>query len=189
MRFRSWRIGQALLHTHPSASIFPLPYTPWLQVLQITERFIMRPCLPYRHGNCVAAGLLGSPDITPVLRYYEPIHHRLAVSHFPGVAGYMTYPPPSISRWDEDGFSSCSACPCHRAVPNTPPECFIASVSLRRFMLPSPNRWGLGFRFKEFRGHLWVHFRYGPVTRRRVSSTLRHPAWEFSDLLSWCFGR
>src|SRR5664279_471232 len=78
---------------------------------------------------------------------------------------YMTYPPPSISRWDEDGFSSCSACPCHRAVPNTPPECFIASVSLRRFMLPSPNRWGLGFRFKEFRGHLWVHFRYGPVTR------------------------
>jgi hypothetical protein len=24
---------------------------------------------------------------------------------------------------------------------------------------------------------------------RRVSSTLRHPAWEFSDLLSWCFGR
>ena len=51
----------------------------------------MRPCLPYRHGNCVAAGLLGSPDITPVLRYYKPIHHRLAVSHFPGLAGYVTY--------------------------------------------------------------------------------------------------
>src|SRR5215831_5381597 len=27
---------------------------------------------------------------------------------------------PSISRWGEDGFSSCSACPCHRAVPNHP---------------------------------------------------------------------
>jgi hypothetical protein len=100
----------------------------------------MRPCLPYRHGNCVAVGLLGSPDITPVLRYYEPIHHRLAVSHFPGLAGYMTYPAPPISRWGEDGFSSCLACPCHRAVPNTPPERLIASVSLRRFMLPSPNR-------------------------------------------------
>ena len=108
--------------------------------------FIMRPCLPYRHGNCVAAGLLRSPDITPVLRYSEPIRHRLAVSHFPGFAGYMTYPAPPISRWDEDGFSSCLACPCHRAVPDTPPECLIASVSLPRFMLPSPNRWGLGFR-------------------------------------------
>src|SRR5215510_9951242 len=27
---------------------------------------------------------------------------------------------PSISRSGEDGFSSCSACPCHRAVPNHP---------------------------------------------------------------------
>jgi len=27
---------------------------------------------------------------------------------------------PSISRGGEDGFSSCSACPCHRAVPNHP---------------------------------------------------------------------
>jgi len=23
-------------------------------------------------------------------------------------------------RWDEDGFSSCSTCPCHRAAPNHP---------------------------------------------------------------------
>ena len=106
----------------------------------------MRPCLPYRHGNRVAAGLLGSPDLTQVLRYYEPIRHRLAVSHFPGFTGYMTYPAPPISRWDEDGFSSCLACPGHRAVPDTPPECLIASVSLRRFMLPSPSKRGLGFR-------------------------------------------
>src|SRR5947209_7987851 len=27
---------------------------------------------------------------------------------------------PPISRWGEDGFSSCSAYPCHRAVPNHP---------------------------------------------------------------------
>ena len=49
------------------------------------------PASPYRHGYCVAAGLLRSPDITPVLRYSEPIRHRLAVSHFPGLAGYVTY--------------------------------------------------------------------------------------------------
>ena len=76
----------------------------------------------------------------------SPSAHRLAVSHFPGFAGYMTYPAPPISRWDEDGFSSCLACPGHRAVPDTPPECLTASVSLRRFMLPSPSKRGLGFR-------------------------------------------
>jgi len=60
--------------------------------------------------------------ITPLPRYSEPNRHRLAVSRFPGVAGYTAYPPPAISRWGEDGFSSCSTCPCHRAVPTTPPE-------------------------------------------------------------------
>ena len=129
----------------------PLPSSPGrippdLGSCRLLGVFIMRPCLPYRHGNCLAAGLLRSPDITPLLRYYEPLRHRLAVSHFPGFPGYMTYPAPPISRWDEDGFSSCLACPGHRAVPDTPPECLTASVRLRRFMLPSPNRWGLGFR-------------------------------------------
>jgi hypothetical protein len=55
-------------------------------------------------------------------------------------------PAPPISPWDDDGFSSCLSCPGPRAVPNTPPECLIASVSLRRFMLPSPSKRGLGFR-------------------------------------------
>ena len=115
-------------------SLLPPPSSPCrippdLRSCRLPGVFIIRPCLPYRHGNCVAAGLLCSPNITPVLRYYEPIHHRLVVSHFPGLAGYMAYPAPSISRWDEDGFSSCLACPCHRAVPNTPPERLIASVS------------------------------------------------------------
>ena len=31
-------------------------------------------------------------------------------------------PAPAISRRDEEGFSSCSACPCHRAVASTPPK-------------------------------------------------------------------
>src|SRR5215813_8472808 len=42
------------------------------------------------------------------------------------------YVAPSISRWGEDGFSSCSACPCHRAVPNHP-----AGVSRRISQLAS----------------------------------------------------
>ena len=39
---------------------------------------------------------------------------------FPVVAGYTADLAPPISRWGEDGFSSCSACPCHRAIPNHP---------------------------------------------------------------------
>ena len=34
------------------------------------------------------AGLLRSTDIAPLLRYYEPIRHPLAVPRFPGLAGY-----------------------------------------------------------------------------------------------------
>jgi hypothetical protein len=38
------------------------------------------------------------------------------------LTGYTIYLAPPISRWDEDGFTSCSACPCHRAGPTTPPQ-------------------------------------------------------------------
>jgi hypothetical protein len=55
---------------------------------------------------------------------------------------------PSISRRGEEGFSSCSAYPRHRAVATTPPECSAASVRLRRSMLPSLHDRELG---------LWGH--------------------------------
>jgi hypothetical protein len=70
---------------------------------------------------------------------------------FPAVSGYTVSFSPPISRRDEEGFSSCLAHPCHRAVAITPPECPVASVSLRRSILPSPHegRLGLwGFRFE-----------------------------------------
>ncbi len=44
---------------------------------------------------------------------------------------------PSISRWDEEGFASCLACPCHRAVAATPPEESAASTSMRQILLSS----------------------------------------------------
>src|ERR1700735_856695 len=34
------------------------------------------------------------------------------------------FPAPPISRRDEEGFSSCLACPCHRAVPPNPAKVF-----------------------------------------------------------------
>ncbi len=84
---------------------------------------------------------------------------------FPGDTGYTTDLAPPISRWDEDGFSSCSAHPCHRAAPTTPPERIDASVRIRRSVLPSLEQRKLGLRRSLCRGHLWVHLRCGPVTR------------------------
>ena len=69
---------------------------------------------------------------------------------FPGSAGYRSDLLQSISLWDEEGFSSCSTCPCHRAVPTTPPECHVASVSPRHAMLPSPRTRELGLRIYFF---------------------------------------
>jgi len=52
-----------------------------------------------------------------------------------------------VATWrDEEGFSSCSIYPCHRAVPTIPPECPVASVSPRHAMLPSPRSRELGLR-------------------------------------------
>jgi len=51
-----------------------------------------------------------------------------------------------MARWDEDGFSSCSTCPCHRAAPNHPAGVADRLVSARPVMLPSPVGRGLGLR-------------------------------------------
>src|SRR4051794_39132448 len=58
----------------------------------------------------------------PPRRYCGPLRHPLAFGRLPGVAGYTAYLSPPISRRGKEGFSSCSMCPCHRAVAPTPPE-------------------------------------------------------------------
>src|SRR5208282_1573496 len=77
------------------------------------------------------AGPLGSTDTTPLHRYCGPSRHPLVFGRLPGFAGYTTYLAPVISRRDEEGFSSCSACPCHRAVASTPPRsrCRVSQIS------------------------------------------------------------
>src|SRR6516165_3155150 len=65
-------------------------------------------------------------------------------------------PPPSrlrpISRRGEEGFSSGSMCPGHRAVAPTPPEGPTASAALRWSLLPSPSGCGLGLRIFALSG-------------------------------------
>jgi hypothetical protein len=58
-----------------------------------------------------------------------PIRHPLAVRPLPRVPGYSLDMAPPLSRWGEEGFSSRSTCPGHRAVAITPPECPAASAS------------------------------------------------------------
>jgi len=111
------------------------------------------------------AGPRRSADITPLHCYSGPSRHPLVFGRLPGFAGYTAYLAPTISRRDEEGFSSCSACPCHRAVTSTPPRWTSVSVSLRLLMQPSPSGWRLGPRGYSFSRPQRVHFYYGPVTR------------------------
>jgi hypothetical protein len=133
--------------TSSSRISLPRDVQPPPQVLQTTGRgYHERPCLPccWRHGRPV--GLLRSTGITPLPRYYEPVLHPLAFRPLPRDPGYRASLAPPLSRRDEEGFSSCSTRPGHRAVAPTPPECPAASATLRRGMRPSPSARGLGLR-------------------------------------------
>src|SRR5215470_5573795 len=81
--------------------------------------FVIPPLPPVLAEELRTAGPLGSARVTPPRRYYGPIRHPLAVGRLPGVAGYMAYPASAVSGRDEEGFSSCSTCPCRHAVANT----------------------------------------------------------------------
>src|SRR5881628_549658 len=82
--------------------------------------FIIPPLPPLLSEELRAAGPLRSAGITPPQRYYGPLRHPLVVSRLPGAAGYTAYPASALSGRDEEGFSSCSACPGRRAVANHP---------------------------------------------------------------------
>ena len=85
-------------------------------------------------------GPLCSTDIAPRHRSYGPLRHPLHFGRFPGCLGYTAYLAPPLSRREEEGFSSCLARPCPRAVAITPPEWKVVSASVRPSMLPSPYR-------------------------------------------------
>ena len=116
-------------------------------VIASTSVGVKIPCTagPPLHGHYPVSSLLRTP----------PTPSRLPHG-FPGDAGYADGAAPRVSPWGEEGISSCSASPCHRAVAATPPECANASASLRRPMLPSPPKQGLGLRIDLFRGYLCV---------------------------------
>src|SRR3954471_4638977 len=108
--------------------------------------FVISPLPPVLVKESQTAGPLRSAGITPPHRSYGPLRRPLTFGRLPGVSGYTAYLSPPLSRRGEEGFSSCSTCPCRRAVAPTPPERPAASAVLRRSVLPSPSGCGLGLR-------------------------------------------
>src|SRR3954466_10307630 len=108
--------------------------------------FVISPLPPVSVKELQTVGPLRSAGVTPPRRSCGPLRPPLAFGRLPGVAGYTAYLAPPLSRRGEEGFSSCSMCPCHRAVAPTPPECPAASADVRRSMLPSPSGCRLGLR-------------------------------------------
>ena len=121
--------------------VYPRP-----QVLQITGRFYHgAPASRGGQGVTVQQGSFAPWELPQFIATTNPSATLSSSTDFPGFL-VIRLPAPSISRRDEEGFSSCLTCPCHRAVPTNPPECHIASVSPLHAMLPSPRDRGLGLR-------------------------------------------
>ena len=89
----------------------------------------------------------------PLLHRYYPASSLLWAppkpSRLPPISWVLQlygFPAPPISRRDEEGFSSCFACPCHRAVASHPARVDRRFSQVRPSMLPSPYscRLGLG---------------------------------------------
>ena len=129
------------------------------------------------------AGPLCSADITPLHRYCGPSRHPLVFGRLPGFAGYTAYLTPTISRRDEEGFSSCLACPCHRAVASTPPKwnSRIGQISATHTAFTLTVA-GSALGAFHFRGHIYVHFCYGPMTRNHPKGGSFDRLQEFSFL-------
>src|SRR5471030_743648 len=103
-------------------SAFALTYSPRLRSCKLTDVFVISSLPPMLLRTLQTAGPLRSIGVTRLHSYYGPIRHPLAFDPLPGFSGYRTYLAPAISHRDEEGFSSCLACPCHRAVASTPPK-------------------------------------------------------------------
>src|ERR1017187_10462159 len=131
---------------HPTASAFPFLYILCLRSCRLPSVFIRHPCLPSLPEELRNSWVPSLPASYPSSSLLQTLRHLLAFLPFPGLAGYRSDLLLILSIWDEEGFSSCLTCPCHRAAPTTPPECHVASVSPRHAMLPSSVGRRLGFR-------------------------------------------
>jgi hypothetical protein len=125
---------------------------------------ICPPCLPYCQSHYNQQGPFAPRALLRLIATMNPSDSLSPSTDFP-VIPVIRLPAPQISPRDEEGLSSCLACPCHRAVASTPPEC----KPPRRSGCSDPcclhSAHESSTSGMRFRGHLCVHFRYGPMTR------------------------
>jgi len=98
---------------------------------RLMDAFIRRPCLPCgeRSTSSRVPWLQRHYPPSSLLRTHPPPSRLRSLSR--GVPGYTIYLAPSISRWGEDGFSSCLACPVSPCRPYHPAEvaCGIGQIA------------------------------------------------------------
>ena len=114
------RACHRLLHRSLRVSAFAVTHSRCLRSCSVLGGFIKPPLPSVVDADVGAAGLLRSTGVTPLPRYCKPSRHRLVFGRFPGSPVIR---PTWLRRFlgrDEDGFSSCSTCPCHRATRNHP---------------------------------------------------------------------
>jgi len=151
--------------------------------------FINSPLPPYVVGRSLALGLLRSPVITRFIATTNPSATLSSSANFPG-------PPviwPTLLRQFLGGTRRASPVAQHVLVT-------VLSLSPRRSEMPLQPACGASYRLRpmiggsasgamNFRGHLCVHSRYGPVTRSpshgwlcRWASGTRFPSYLPSKL-------
>src|SRR5215813_10492075 len=103
-------------------SAFALTYSLRLRSCKSMDAFLISslPSLRWRHRKW--QGPLAPRTLLRFVATMDPAATLSSSADFPVSAGYTAYLAPAISPRVEEGFSSCLACPCHRAVASTPPR-------------------------------------------------------------------
>ena len=122
------------------------------------------PCLPFLLELLQTAGLLRSTEITPLRGYYEPLRNPLVFHRLPGCP-VIRLPCSADFATGRGGFlqllsvslpSCCRSHPARVARRYSQFATIHAAFTLQLRARPPE---------KHFRGHLCVHFRYGPMAR------------------------
>jgi hypothetical protein len=160
------RACHRLLHRSLRVSAFAVTHSRCLRSCSVLGGFIKPPLLSFLTPTSVQQGSFALRALPRFIATASPAATVSSSADFPGspVIG-----PTWLRRFlgrDEDGFSSCSTCPCHRAAPDHPAGvtdhfgqpvvCHAAFARRERARPPE---------LISCRGHHWVHLRCGPVTR------------------------
>jgi hypothetical protein len=112
--------GHCLLHLVRSAQPSSWRISPVSGLADRWVFFSWHPCLPYCRRNHKQQGPFAPRALPRFAATADPSATLSPSADFPGPPVIRPTQLPRISPRDEEGFSSCSLCPCRRAVANHP---------------------------------------------------------------------